>query len=197
VKGIEVLVMDELLKLLIVAVVAGASGYLGSYLNKKGENLATREDIDDLVKQVKAVTTATKEIEAKISNDVWDRQKHWELKREVLFEITKRIAAVKVALFNMDVMYGVLGSDDPKTNAANEKVWEAASSLDEATLLAKLVCGQEVNRLLLIFGDLVRGSAEEISTRETDSKKTAMILRSQADAVAKAIRNEIGIEATD
>jgi len=36
---------------------------------KKGENLATHEDLDKLVVQVRAVTTTTKEIEAKISTD--------------------------------------------------------------------------------------------------------------------------------
>ena len=54
--------------------------YLGSYLKKKGENLATHEDIDKLLAQVTAVTQATKEIEAKISVDVWERQKKWEIK---------------------------------------------------------------------------------------------------------------------
>jgi hypothetical protein len=31
------------------------------------------------VDQVEAVTTATKQIEARISNEVWDRQKRWEM----------------------------------------------------------------------------------------------------------------------
>ena len=35
---------------------SGAGAYLGSYLKKKGENLATHEDIDKLVDQVSAVT---------------------------------------------------------------------------------------------------------------------------------------------
>jgi hypothetical protein len=43
--------------------------FLASYFKKKGENLATHEDIALLVDQVRAVTAATKEIEAKISND--------------------------------------------------------------------------------------------------------------------------------
>ena len=46
---------------------AGAGAFIGSYLKKKGENLATHEDINKLVDQVKSVTQATKEIEAKIS----------------------------------------------------------------------------------------------------------------------------------
>ena len=67
-------------------------GFLKSYVSKKGENLATHEDIQKLVDQMAAVTKATKEIEAKISDDVWARQRRWELKREIALEAMKTIA---------------------------------------------------------------------------------------------------------
>ena len=69
-----------------------SGSFLAEYLKRKGKNLATHEDIDKLVDQVRAVTRATKEIEAKISSDVWDRQKQWELKRDVLFMAAKRVS---------------------------------------------------------------------------------------------------------
>jgi hypothetical protein len=53
--------------LVTTAVGSGVGAYLLSYLKKKGENLATREDIDKLVQQVSAVTAATKQIEARIT----------------------------------------------------------------------------------------------------------------------------------
>src|SRR5664280_2382186 len=82
---------------------AGAGAYLGGYLKKKGENLATHEDIEKLKEQVRVVTTTTKEIEAKISDEVWNRQKRWELKREVLFEASKRLAQVEDQLMRISV----------------------------------------------------------------------------------------------
>ena len=69
--------------------------YLGSYLKKKGENLATHEDITKLVDQASAVTTATKEIEAKISDEVWARQRKWEVRRDAVFEALKELATVQ------------------------------------------------------------------------------------------------------
>src|SRR3984893_8208030 len=69
-------------------------GFLAGYAKRKGENRAIHEDIDKLVDQVRAVTLATREMEAKISNDVWNRQKRWELKRDVLFEAAKRVAEI-------------------------------------------------------------------------------------------------------
>jgi uncharacterized protein YoxC len=88
----------DYLSILVTAVVAGGSAYFGSYLKKKGENLATHEDVDKLVGQVAAVTQATKEIEAKISNDLWERERKWETKRDTLFEALKDIGSMETCL---------------------------------------------------------------------------------------------------
>src|SRR5579871_4289264 len=76
--------------------------FIPEYLKEKGKNLATHEDINKIVDQMTAVTQATKRIEANISDAVWDRQKRWELRREVLFDTTKAIAAMvnKLATFH-------------------------------------------------------------------------------------------------
>ena len=97
--------IGQLLKFGLLALCAGAGGFLGSYLKRKGENLATHEDIDKLITQVGTVTKVTKEIEARISSDLWDRQKQWELKRDAIFEVAKTIAAVKYELFEMRILF--------------------------------------------------------------------------------------------
>ena len=79
--------------------------YLAGYLREKGKNLATHEDIVKDLAQVRAVTTTTKEIEAKISNDVWDRQKRWELKRDLSFEFAKTVAGAKDVISNVYAVY--------------------------------------------------------------------------------------------
>ena len=93
------------MELLIGAIIAAlsfflalSSGRTSGYATKKGENLATHEDIDKLVDQVKAVTDATKKIEAEISSGVWDKQKRWEMKREVLFEAARKISEIDDAM---------------------------------------------------------------------------------------------------
>src|SRR4029077_2751144 len=54
--------MDLTWALVLIPFVSAAVGaYFGGYLKKKGENLATHEDIDQLVAQVSAVTQSTKE----------------------------------------------------------------------------------------------------------------------------------------
>jgi flagellar basal body-associated protein FliL len=54
--------------------------YFESYFNMKGENLATKEDFKELKSQTAELRQATKEIEAKIDNQIWSGQRQWELK---------------------------------------------------------------------------------------------------------------------
>jgi hypothetical protein len=73
-----------LLDLIITATVSGFAAYLGSYLKKKGENLATHEDVDKLVEQISVVTTTAKQIEAKISNEMWRRERKSDLQLKTI-----------------------------------------------------------------------------------------------------------------
>jgi hypothetical protein len=89
---------------------AGVGAYFGGYLKKKGENLATHEDIEKLKEQVAAVTTTTEQIKTEISDAAWSRQKRWELKREVLLEAVKRLAEAQheMDILSLDKPDGIL-----------------------------------------------------------------------------------------
>jgi len=126
--------------------------YLGAYLKKKGENLATHEDIDKLVDQVRAVTQATKEIEAKISSDVWTRQKQWEMKREVVFDAMKRVIQADNALLSYSMILKVDHTEDEAwVQTVHDRLvkWlDAANALDESRILVTVVCGEETKKAL-------------------------------------------------
>jgi hypothetical protein len=77
---------------------AGAGAYLGSYLKKKGENIASKEDFDDLRMQTRELTAATKEIEAKIDDQVWNRQRQWEMKKEIFIAAAQTVAKADATL---------------------------------------------------------------------------------------------------
>jgi hypothetical protein len=57
--------------LLVLAVLVGLiSAYLASYVKKKGENLATKEDFHELLRQLKLTTQATEQIKAQSSSQI-------------------------------------------------------------------------------------------------------------------------------
>jgi len=82
---------------------AFVGSYLAGYLKKKGDNLATKEDFDDLKEQTRELTQATKEIEAKINTQVWNRQRQWEMKRDILIEYARTISDFEQAIMVISI----------------------------------------------------------------------------------------------
>lgn len=177
---------------------SGVGSFLGAYLKKKGENLATQEDVDKIVSQVAAVTRTTKEIESKIDSATWDRQKQWELRREVLFEVTKQTALVKDALCNLE---GAYRSAAGKPERLNEKVkeavaWQDASKqLDQIAALAQIVCGEELQKLVLQFDIFSRNVSQRIMGEYAGAfnEHVKRELVERLDAIRAATRRELGL----
>jgi hypothetical protein len=67
---------------------------IDAYLETKGKNLATHEDIQKLVDQVRA----TKMVEADISDNVWDRQQRWTAKHAMYREVMEAMNSVAHAV---------------------------------------------------------------------------------------------------
>lgn len=138
--------------MVITAVVAGTGAYLGSYLKKKGENWATREDIRELARQTGILTQAAKEIEAKISNEMWEKQKRWEVKKDATFEAMKELATVSHSMTDLLGMFykmsrqDLLESKDKqlRIDTSNE-FHDALNTFGRASILASLVCSKAVS----------------------------------------------------
>ena len=190
----------------LLTLLAGAfGGYLVGYMRKKGENLATHEDIGKLTDQVTAVTKTAKEIEAKISSDMWDRQKRWELKREVLFEATRRVAEVDDALLSYDSMLQLERRKEVSESAAwvESKLevltrWsQASTAFDQTKLLVSIVCGKETREafdalwaIVTRLGAAMSKDADLYRTVRPDFVKKLSVVRD-------AIRKELGIDPSD
>jgi hypothetical protein len=172
-------------------------GYLKGYMKKKGENLATHEDIDNLVDQIRAVTQTQKDIEAKISGELWDRQKRWELKRDILIEAVRALAEVDDSLLSYST---VLKTNDPDWNEAKherQQRWSRASSAFEGTrLLIAIVCDETTKEVFDNFGVLANQIAAGISQKDAsiyDNSRKDVALK--LFATRAAARKEVGTAA--
>jgi hypothetical protein len=192
-------VLGKISELGMVALVAGLGAYYGDYLKEKGKNVATHEDIGKLTDQVKAVTQTTKEIEAKISNEVWDRQKRWELKREVLFEVSRKWAAADDALVACDSVLQV-EIKQPEVNWAEQKLkatteWNRVmAELDGAMFLAAIVCSAEVRdagRALALFARKIQSAITKKDSEIYNKQQNELVIK-MLD-FQKLIRNELGV----
>lgn len=190
----------SLLGLGLTAVVAGVGAYFGAYLKEKAKNLARREDIEGLRDEVHVVTTTAKEIEAKISSDLWDRQKQWEMKREVLFEGSKLLARVEERLLRLETVIKVaktrLDDSDWKNTWHDALVeWTKTSAAFERVIsLVTVVCAPETIATFLKFHGLVASIAGDLAQKDESAYQTHLKeVTKGALEIRVAIRRELGV----
>jgi len=184
----------------ITALMAGFGAYFGSYFRKKGENLATHEDIGKLVDQVRAVTMTAKEIEANISDRSWNRQKHWEMKREAIFSVMASLGRADEALHTFALAAKALNeSKEPgflrgAVQEARNESYREIEDFDMKRALALIVCGKEMNDTLMSLKLDLRLIASQLREGKGDAydKLRTKLQRDFAQAYAFA-RRELGV----
>jgi len=175
---------------------AGLGSFVAAYLKKKGENLATHEDIGRLVEQVAAVTKTTKEIEAKISDEVWGRQRLWEMKRDAFFALVKAQSKVADTLIILSAAFQVASKSHPESHGASnastkamESWWTASGDFEAAGAQVQLVCGPDVEKQLNSMITFLRATANQIS--EAGSTDFIPKLNKERNALLAAVRKDL------
>jgi hypothetical protein len=83
---------------LVSLISAGVGAYSGSFLTEKGKNRAMRADIAKIVEQVQRTTKAAEEVRAAISDDLWLRQRRWDLRRDVYAQLLEALESLAQSL---------------------------------------------------------------------------------------------------
>jgi hypothetical protein len=188
---------------LVSLVGAAAGSYLSPYLKKRAENLATHADLDRLVEQMGAITERTKSIEAAISDDVWDRQKQWEMKRDTLFEVVRTLSGLDNALLELYNAYNapIPAEDELKTAILENRstkytIWnEESVKFDCARFLAELVSGRKVDKALNECIIFMRAVSLKITRGEpAHYPETGIERLTKIDAIYVSIREELELE---
>ncbi len=190
--------MDHILVLFFAPLIGALSGaYFGGYLKRKGENLATHEDVNKLLEQVSAVTTTTKEIEAKISSEVWERQRKWELRKDAVFEVMRELGTTQW-LLHKAITVGKWEGDKRDAQiliTLKNEVWaeidKAFTGFRRAKNLAMIVCGKEVmDRFDTIEREIISTARY---TRDGDLVLASIKLfgLTEIDELVDAIRNDL------
>jgi hypothetical protein len=176
-------------------------GYLASYMKRKGENYATKEDAADILTQVKATTQATKEIESKISGELWNKQKQWEVKKEAIFNCVKRISQVEETLLGLHGLRQIeqKPGDINFETAQHEKAMafrDASAAFDEAKLMIAITCGTETAEAVYALGAAALAIAQPLASgSDRDAYKTGGLgFVKKLTAAKMAIRKELSVE---
>ena len=197
--------MDSTFVSLLTIAGSGIAAHYGAYFKRKGEDQAMKEGFAEVLRQTKETTAATKDIEARITDKIWDRQKRWEMKRDLMFETTKLLAAAKDSLFSLyqtfDLVLKSENSKSPELLEAKKKAAtefnEAMNTLDTHVGLVDLVCGEKTKNTVIETCVFLRQcSAAIVNGQPQVFLNSGKALGLGLDACINAMRAEIGLERT-
>jgi hypothetical protein len=163
-------------------------GFLKSYMSKKGENLATKEDIREL-------TRVQREIEAKISGELWQKQKQFEMKKDAIVAAMSEFPSAENYLL---MMYSQLKlgkqTEQDKIEMLRE-YYKVFGAFERAVWTAELVSGDDVRAMLFAYKSLfvemgtlvIRGDFELYENKRSD------LVRMQT-ALYNAVRKELMVD---
>jgi len=184
----------------VLAVLFGAlvDGFLKPYLSEKGKNLATKEDMREIVAKVEKVTEATEDIKQEISLEYWNRRRQWEIKRDILLQVTQAMTKLRSALLDMVPHAKHFGGPGGAERAAAErsarKMNLARRGFDRAMPLVEMACGKEVVNACLAYFTCVSQTAGALSKGDQNANKVrAAELAKLREDFFCALRAELGM----
>jgi hypothetical protein len=163
--------------------------FLGSYSAKKGENLATKEDIAQ-------ITKVQEEIKAAISDGVWDRQEQWKLRRDAVLDAIRALHGLQDALNGLDSLFSVPAERCDQAAQEHQTILQHEAALrfrdksttyEQAMFVVDLVIGGQLSKELSnffqiacplavrMFKDQQRAFAKPETKKELAKSETAVI----------------------
>jgi hypothetical protein len=186
-----------LLGCLVVVVI---QPFLRAYSAKKAENLATKEDIA-------RITKAQEEIKAQISADMWNQQRHWELKRDVVIDLIRAMADMDRLIPDFSAAFssphGIL-TDEAKQHLMRSRInsfkdeRRCTSEYLRAHTIADLSVHGKLSRASSSYFQLAARILREIPSNpgRYDSEARLQLAKLHNAAIIAA-RRELGVNETD
>ena len=133
--------------------------WVNAYAGERGKNLARKADLDLILAEVRDVTETQKQIETKLSGDLWDRQNQWNHKRDTYARLLEAGQKIQDAANGLLALLPHRIAGDATTSAyatelVNKRLNElnsAHSELMHATSLAAIFACPECHELLREF----------------------------------------------
>lgn len=90
---------------------AAFGAFLSYYMKKKGEHLATKEDFEELLSQIRKTTHETESIKVELSRGSWVNQQQWILRERYYVGLLENLYALKNSIESLKEWYLEPGSE--------------------------------------------------------------------------------------
>lgn len=182
------------------ALIVGWGIYFRGYLNKKGEGLATKEDFNELKRQTGELTRTTKEIEARIDDRAWNKQRQWEMRRDALVNALLALGLARTALMELGTVSEMktrLKAGDKLQEQLGEKADICLSTIDDFNkerILVDLICRTKVRNAFEHIGVSLQLSMSRLMREATTWQEVTKKLTDEIWSAYGAAREELGVD---
>ncbi len=157
-----------------------------AYAGEKGKNLARKEDLETILAEVRSVTITQKEIEAKLSGDLWTRQMHWNQKREFYADLLTYIHESQIGYADLIVALRTGQSN----KSALEKLRDQAGKFGRLYALSCIFPSAHCESAL---GDYNERRVASSAITEEWAESEAKLLGNFAALITEIAKNDLGL----
>jgi hypothetical protein len=162
--------MDPAVASFLTVIGSAVAAYSGAYFKKRGEDKAIEEGFAAVLRQTTETTKATKAIEAKIGDEVWDRQRRFEMKRDFIFEAARTVGKVLGKIVELDSAKKAEQRFKLNEREPNDlilkigKEWvEMVTEVGNVMTVSSLICGDELTAAFQRFASAMIDHGEAIT----------------------------------
>jgi hypothetical protein len=162
--------------------------YLKAYAEEMGKRLAAKEDIQNLLVQVRAVTRETEVIKAQISGGLWQQQWHLGQKRDTYTRLIDTLENIEVQRGALRRAAGVTAQ-----GAARRAEQDAIADFRRARALARLTLRPEI---IPAITQLIRtiSAIDPVTATAAEYAESKRLISTARDAVVELGRQELGLD---
>ena len=178
-----------------------------AYGKRTAENIAMNANFQNVLEQLKVQTAVTENIKAAINDDVWESQRHFEMRRDAVYDAWRALRELETSLIKLRAAFShpIPDSEDLKNSALNMR-YQATAQFDECNTkydhakdLADLVVGKELPKHLSAYFQMVGSIAKEIIKGNAGyfTSERMKELSEKSNEIVQVARKELNVKNTD
>lgn len=183
---------------LLILCVFAFGAFARSYLAQRAKSFASRQDLDEISRQLSHTTAVSEQVRAEISSGLWLNQKIWEFRREIYTELLRNLYELQSTLFDLICMGQSIVEDSSRRErleTLKKRRMETKEAIRYIAGTASLVLPQvRLDVVHNLYGDLLRSpdKFEEFDFDEFDAELAQV--ESAYEYFVEAGREDLGVK---
>lgn len=171
----------------LLVVGSAVGGFFGAYLKRRAENLATKDDFDEIKRQLEETTRVAEEVKRSINDRGWIAQQRWARKEEHYIALVRVLTEYEHSVLLLERSINKYGCAEPEVI---DRYTDAATGVHASYAIARLFVQDSTSdtllQLILMSGNGISGVKNMDLVTLTQRGSMAARVRDAVIAQAKA-----------